>query len=378
MLRCLSGRLTVEDCELRGPGKEGACVRTDQGTEVTMRASQVRTGPVYLTGASGVLEDRTLLGSRANAGWARQGGALRISGGAISDSPGHAVRANGAAVDIAHCTISGTGSSALAVADDSRLTLADSVLRDAHKSGVDVMRQSTAELSGCTVERCERSVRVTDGSTARLSGTTMADARISSLTVRSQSRVEVADCVSRAAVRYGVFVGGGGVLTARQLRLEGGELGLWLSEGRSEVTGLRLSGADAGCRAGQTMTARIEDARLTGCGQGVDVPTGRAPLELSDTAIEEPPRGHQPGRGGAAVRPAVHGHRRARPRCPAGRVGPARRAGADGTGRRRRGRPGHRDGAGDAARVRPGRERGRRSALAPALTRGVDRGSAAA
>jgi ATPase family associated with various cellular activities (AAA)/Right handed beta helix region/AAA lid domain len=285
VLHCLSGRLTVENCELRGLGKEGAGVRADRGTDVTMRASKATTGPVYLTGASGVLEDCELLGSRSNGVWAQQGGGLRISGGVIADAASHGVRADGTTVEIARCTITGTGSAGVAVADNAELTLTDSVVRDSHKSGLDVMRQSAATVSDCTIERCERAVWVTDGGTARLSGVTMADARVSSLTMHTQSKVELVDCVSRAAVRYGVYVGGGSTLTARQLRVEGSELAMWLVEGRTEVTGLRVSGADVGVRISAAMTARIDDALLADCGQGVDAPKGNALLELTGTTI---------------------------------------------------------------------------------------------
>ncbi len=290
VLHCLNGRLTVESCGLRGQGKDGAGVRADSGTEVMMRASKVTTGPVYLTGALGVLEDCELLNSRSNGVWAQQGGALRISGGVIADPSSHGVRADGTTVEIARCTISGTGSAALAVADNSELTLTDTVVRDSRKSGLDVMRQSAATVSGCTIEACERAVWVTDGGSARLTGVTMTGARVSSVTIHTQSKVELVDCVSRAAVRYGVYVGGGSTLTARQLRIEGSELAMWLADGRTEVTGLRLSGADVGVRISAAMTARFDDAHLSDCGQGVDAPKGNALLELTDSTIAGPRR----------------------------------------------------------------------------------------
>ncbi|WP_328460716.1 right-handed parallel beta-helix repeat-containing protein [Streptomyces sp. NBC_00448] len=290
VLHCHGGSLTVENCELRGLGKTGASLRAEHGTGVTMRASTARSGPVYLTGVSGVLKDCELLASRTNGVWVKEGGSLRISGGAITDPSGHGVRADSATVRISGCTLTGTGSAAVAVSDDSRLTMTDTVVRDAHKSGVDVMQQSRAEIGGCTIERCERGVWATDGSTVELSRVTVADARVSALTVNTRSRVEATDCESRGAVRYGLYLGGGGVLTARHLLIQGGEIGLWLEEGRGEVTGLRLSGADVGVRVGQAMSARITDGLLTGCGQGVDAPKGRALLELTGTTVEGPRR----------------------------------------------------------------------------------------
>lgn len=287
-VKITSGDVSLRNCQIQGQGKDGISVVAQRNTELTMRSCTVRSSQISLTGATATVVDCHLLDSRDMGLEAMEGSSAQVSGCTIANAAGHGVRVNGSTARLQLCDLSRTGYAAVIAAYDADVNITDCTVHDVHTTGFSYLGHAQGSVQRCAIERAERGMSVFDDATVTASDVTMTDCRITGLNLNSRGRVDIANSTIRGSGSHGVAVGPDAILTARRMRMEGGDWGVWMNGGRGEFTGLNMSGHDIGLRFTKRSYARFEDLEMTDCGLGVEAHQAETTVELIDASITRP------------------------------------------------------------------------------------------
>ncbi|NJC72018.1 AAA family ATPase [Planosporangium thailandense] len=258
-----SGRLTLEDCELRAESF-AAAMALAPGT-LGMRGCRVRNpagAGVVVNGASGgFVEHCTFTGIGTSAIVATGGADPAVHAAVIREVHGNGICVTGAARGrYTDCDISATGKPAVAVEHDSAPLLRDCRIHDVRDVGLYVAGRSRPVVEDCLIERSgDHGVLIDDGADPVLRRCRVADPHGNGVRIAGAARGTVEACEVTGAPAVGVWVGEASDPRVRDTEVTG-----------CSDTGLLVLGGAAGS---------FEDLRIRDVtGHGVGIQGDASPL----------------------------------------------------------------------------------------------------
>ncbi|WP_018654419.1 AAA family ATPase [Actinomadura flavalba] len=277
-LRVPGGSVLAQKCEfVSRPGS--VAVSVWGGANVGLRECSVGDGAVVYAGATGVMDDTTVRGTRANAVAFRTGSAVLMRSCRVEAAGGSGVWATeGSRPVIERCTVSDSGSAAILVDDRAEAVVRGTLLERTGECAFVVRDNATAHVEDCVVRGAGlEALWVTARASLTARRVRAEGGRRAGLCVSDDGTGVFDDCEVRGTATHGVVVESGqGTVTGGTVA-DAGEMGLRAVGGaRLGASGVEVTGSGGyGVSAEDDADVSLRDCRITGGGdRGIIVAPG--------------------------------------------------------------------------------------------------------
>ncbi|ALO08298.1 hypothetical protein AQF52_2703 [Streptomyces venezuelae] len=307
---CHTGTLTLDRTEVRA--HDGVAVHARPHTSVTLRDSIVLYGRTVFTGSAGLVERCRFTDAADNAIAAIEGARVTVRGSRIEGSRIHGVRVCDAYAEVVGCELTGTVQAALVADTRGELAVADCAISAVHAEGIMFIEQSRGSVDRTRVTDALHGIVTKSGAGPVVRGSVFADCRDTGINVQDAGLGTFEHCRVLGARNVAVFSIKGGAPEVRDCRVEGGNVGVAVTEGGrgrftrvavEDLTGTALRVYDEGgavfshvhverCPAGLEArgnggtTAEVTDAVFRDIGLGAVAIDGQSRVTLRNVTAE--------------------------------------------------------------------------------------------
>ncbi|MFB7354400.1 right-handed parallel beta-helix repeat-containing protein [Streptomyces gardneri] len=307
---CHTGTLTLDRTEVRA--HDGVAVHARPRTSVTLRDSVVLYGRTVFTGSAGLVERCRFTDAADNAIAAIEGARVTVRGSRIEGSRIHGVRVCDAYAEVVGCELTGTGKAALVADTRGELAVAECAISAVHAEGIMFVEQSRGSVDRTRVTDALHGIVTKSGAGPVVRGSVFADCRDTGINVQDAGLGTFEHCRVLGARNVAVFSTKGGAPEVRDCRVEGGNVGVAVTEGGrgrftrvavEDLTGTALRVYDEGgavfsqvrverCPAGLEArgnggtTAEVTDAVFRDIGLGAVAIDGQSRVTLRNVTAE--------------------------------------------------------------------------------------------